>query len=62
MKSFYEKFPEYVGRDLYLTGESYAGVYVPMLADILANDTAINLKVDTPTTINLKVDTPTTIT
>jgi len=32
LKSFYVKFPEFVGRDLYISGESYAGIYVPYFA------------------------------
>jgi cathepsin A (carboxypeptidase C) len=32
MQEFYEKFPELKKNKLYLSGESYAGVYIPMLA------------------------------
>ena len=32
LKGFYVKHPKYIGRDLYLSGESHAGVYIPMLA------------------------------
>ncbi|KAJ3671607.1 hypothetical protein LUZ60_007686 [Juncus effusus] len=32
---WFEKFPELKSRDLFLTGESYAGHYIPQLADVL---------------------------
>ncbi len=37
LRGFFERWPEYQDRDVYLFGESYAGVYVPLLAtNILA--------------------------
>ncbi|KAH6788574.1 serine carboxypeptidase-like 40 [Perilla frutescens var. frutescens] len=45
-----ERFPEYKSRDFYLTGESYAGHYVPQLAQLILR----NNKIATRTLINLK--------
>ncbi|KAJ4960081.1 hypothetical protein NE237_019991 [Protea cynaroides] len=35
LQRWFVKFPEYVHRDLFITGESYAGHYVPQLAELM---------------------------
>ncbi|TXG73331.1 hypothetical protein EZV62_001910 [Acer yangbiense] len=45
-----ERFPQYKGRDFFITGESYAGHYVPQLADTVL----LNNKMTNQTVINLK--------
>ncbi|ESW09525.1 hypothetical protein PHAVU_009G134900 [Phaseolus vulgaris] len=37
---WYEKFPSYRSRELFLTGESYAGHYIPQLANVLLDHNA----------------------
>ncbi|CAN0917268.1 Serine carboxypeptidase-like 40 [Linum grandiflorum] len=50
MQNWLRRFPEYKGRDFYMTGESYAGHYVPQLAHnilmhmLMTHDKSINLK------------------
>jgi len=44
VRSFFSKFPEYAKNDFYITGESYAGIYVPTLAVEMIRDSSINLK------------------
>ncbi|CAG2103781.1 unnamed protein product [Medioppia subpectinata] len=45
LESFFEKFPKLRKNEFYITGESYAGVYIPMLANqIYRHNSSINLK------------------
>ncbi len=47
LRGFVEQNPEFAGRDFYITGESYAGHYVPAISHYLAfeaTDVQLNLK------------------
>ncbi|KAI3889818.1 hypothetical protein MKX03_033856 [Papaver bracteatum] len=48
--NWFERFPEYKARDFYLAGESYAGHYVPQLAQLILQ----NNKITNQTVINLQ--------
>ncbi|GFR96119.1 carboxypeptidase, partial [Elysia marginata] len=44
LKDFFKKFPEYSGRDFFITGESYGGIYVPTLSNLVMKDPDFNLQ------------------
>ena len=48
---FFKKFPSFKGRDFYISGESYAGIYIPMLTYKII---MYNKKVTKSQQINLK--------
>ena len=48
---FFSKFPTFKGKDFYISGESYAGIYVPMLAYKIIN---YNKDAKSSAKINLK--------
>lgn len=49
LQAFYKKFPEYKQNELFVTGESYAGIYVPYLAHRI-----VEFNKDAQDKINLK--------
>ncbi|CEG45306.1 serine protease family [Plasmopara halstedii] len=58
LRLFFNKFKELKDREFYITGESYAGMYIPYLVDRLVNDPleGVNLKgfaIGNPFTDNL---------
>ncbi|PWA98853.1 serine carboxypeptidase-like 26 [Artemisia annua] len=50
LMKWFEKYPVFKGRDFYLAGESYAGYYIPELAEIILQ----NSRRDSNPIINLK--------
>lgn len=44
LRSFFAKFPHYKNNSLYLSGESYAGVYLPTLGVLVEADPEMKLK------------------
>ncbi|KAF7806566.1 serine carboxypeptidase II-2 [Senna tora] len=48
---WFERFPQYKGRDFYIAGESYAGHYIPQLSQVIVKN---NRKAKEAKAINLK--------
>lgn len=47
LKEFFSLFPEFSKNQLFLTGESYGGIYIPTLAERVMEDPSLNLQVCT---------------
>uniref|UniRef100_A0A671K2Z1 Carboxypeptidase n=1 Tax=Sinocyclocheilus anshuiensis TaxID=1608454 RepID=A0A671K2Z1_9TELE len=44
LKEFFRLFPEFSKNEFFLTGESYGGIYIPTLAEIVMEDSSVNLQ------------------
>ncbi|KAM4587749.1 lysosomal protective protein [Odontesthes bonariensis] len=44
LKEFFRLFPEFSSNELFLTGESYGGIYIPTLAERVMEDASLNLQ------------------
>uniref|UniRef100_A0A8D3EDE8 Carboxypeptidase n=1 Tax=Scophthalmus maximus TaxID=52904 RepID=A0A8D3EDE8_SCOMX len=44
LKEFFRLFPEYSSNKLFLTGESYGGIYIPTLSERVMEDSSLNLQ------------------
>ncbi|GAA6235362.1 lysosomal protective protein, partial [Lates japonicus] len=44
LKEFFHLFPEFSKNELFLTGESYGGIYIPTLAERVMEDASLNLQ------------------
>ncbi|XP_072237439.1 lysosomal protective protein [Leuresthes tenuis] len=44
LKEFFRLFPELSSNELFLTGESYGGIYIPTLAERVMEDASLNLQ------------------
>ncbi|XP_041080732.1 lysosomal protective protein [Polyodon spathula] len=44
LKEFFGLFPEFSKNEFFITGESYAGIYIPTLAERVMEDSSINMQ------------------
>lgn len=44
LEAFFKGYPEFASNDFYITGESYAGIYIPEIMKVLDTRGSVNLK------------------
>ena len=55
IQSFFNQFPQYINNEFYITGESYAGHYIPQLTSLIIDENNnINNSLSNNTYINIK--------